>query len=84
MRSYSAWAASFSFLIAAPRRLASASDTERVFCVLMAGYLWLRSRAGLADADRPRDFRIVHRFWHYTTALWLIAVVLVFLFPGAS
>jgi cytochrome c oxidase subunit I+III len=53
-------------------------------CVLMAGYLWLRSRAGLADADRPRDFRIVHRFWHYTTALWLIAVVLVFLFPGAS
>ena len=52
--------------------------------VLMAGYLWLRSRRGLVDAARPRDFRIVALFWYYTCALWAVGLVLVHLFPRWS
>src|SRR5690606_15873322 len=43
--------------------------------VLMAGYLWLRSRRELVDAARPRDFRIVALFWYYTCALWAVGLV---------
>jgi len=49
--------------------------------VAMATFVWLRSRRGLVDAARPRDWRVVILFWHYTTGLWLIGVVPVHLFP---
>ena len=50
-------------------------------CVLMAGYLWLRSRRGWLDAARGRDARVVALFWNYTIAVWLVGAVLVHLFP---
>jgi len=49
--------------------------------LLMGGFVWLRSRRGLVDAVRQRDFQVVSLFWHYTTGLWLVGLVLVHLFP---
>jgi len=49
--------------------------------LLMVVFVWLRSRRGLITAERSRDYRVFTLFWHYTTGLWLIGLVLVHLFP---
>jgi cytochrome c oxidase subunit I+III len=52
-----------------------------IIALLMAAFVWRRSRRGLVDSVRQRDFRITTMFWHYTTGLWLVGLVLVHLFP---
>jgi len=52
-----------------------------LIALVMAAFVWLRSRRGMVDAVRQRDYRVVALFWHYTTAVWLIGILLVHLFP---
>jgi cytochrome c oxidase subunit I+III len=49
--------------------------------LLMAVFVWLRIRLGRVDATRRRDFQVLTLFWHFTTGLWLIGLVLVHAFP---
>ena len=49
--------------------------------LLMAVFVWLRSRLGRNDAIRQRDFQVLTLFWHYTTGLWLVGLLLVHVFP---
>ena len=49
--------------------------------LLMAAFVWLRSRLGRSDAVRQRDFQVLTLFWHYTTGLWLVGLLLVHAFP---
>jgi cytochrome c oxidase subunit I+III len=52
-----------------------------IIALLMAAFVWRRSRRGLVDSVRQRDFRIITMFWHYTTGLWVVGLLLVHLFP---
>lgn len=49
--------------------------------LLMAAFVWLRSLLGRVTLQRPQDIRVLTLFWHYTTGLWMIGLVLVHLFP---
>ena len=49
--------------------------------LLMAVFVGLRSRLGRITAQRPQDIRVLTLFWHYTTGLWLVGLILVHLFP---
>lgn len=52
-----------------------------LIALAMAVFVWMRSRDGLVDAARPRDYRVVALFWHYTCALWIVGALLIHLFP---
>jgi len=52
-----------------------------LLALLMVAYVWLRSRRGLVNAVRQRDLRVSALFWHFTTGLWLVGVLLVQIFP---
>lgn len=52
-----------------------------LIAVLMATFVWLRAKRGMIDATRDRDLRVLRLFWHYTSAQWVIGIVLVHLFP---
>jgi cytochrome c oxidase subunit I+III len=52
--------------------------------LLMAAFVWLRSRRGMTSAQRPLDFRVLTLFWHYTSGLWLLGVLLVHGFPRVA
>ena len=47
----------------------------------MAAFVWMRSRRGLADSARDRDFRICSLFWRYAAGVTLTGLLLIHGFP---
>jgi cytochrome c oxidase subunit I+III len=61
--------------------LAGFHAVHMIVAVLIAMFVWLRSRAGFVDAVCALDARIVAAFWRYTTAQGVIAWSIIHLFP---
>jgi len=47
--------------------------------VLMAGFVWLRARRGLASAERPLGAHLLALYWHYTVAIGAIGIAVIHL-----
>jgi cytochrome c oxidase subunit I+III len=52
-----------------------------IVAILMAAFVWLRSRQGLLDAERPASMKVVSLFWWFTVSVGVVASAVLHLSP---